>query len=231
MKHGLFLHEEITLLALRDRKGTIAYGTNYSYAVGGAALAELLLRKRAVVDQEKKKKFLRLVDPKPLGDPVLDECLGKLKDAKKRAQLKTWVTRFAKVKNLKHRVAKQLCRRGILRADEDKVMLLFTRKIYPELNPAPEREIMERLREAIFTDTDEIEPRTVVLLSLAKSADILKVNFDKKDLKARKKRIEKVAKGDVSAKATREAIEAMQAAVFVAVIVPAVTASTTTAGR
>jgi hypothetical protein len=231
MKRGLFLHEEITLLALRDRKGTIASGTNYSYAVGGAVLAELLLRKRAVVDQEKKKKFLRLVDPKPLGDPVLDECLGKLKDAKKRAQLQTWVSRFARVKNLKHRVARQLCRRGILRADEDKVMLLFTRKIYPELNPEPEREIMERLHEAIFTETDEIDPRTVVLLSLAKSADILKVNFDKKELKARKKRIEKVANGDVSAKATKDAIQAMQAAVMVAVIVPAITASTTTAGR
>jgi hypothetical protein len=231
MKGRLFLHEEVMLLALRDREGTVASGTNYSHAIGGAALAELLLRDRAVVDREKKKKFLRLVDSKPLGDPVLDQCLGKLKNAKKRAQLQTWVSRFASVKNLKHLVARQLCRRGILRADEDKVLLLFNRKIYPEINPKPEREITERLRTAIFTDTDDIDPRTVVLLSLAKSADILKVNFDKKKLKARKKRIEQVANGEVTGKATKEAIEAMQAAVMVAVIIPAVMVSTTTAGR
>jgi len=219
MADQLFLHEEIMLLTLRDREGTVASGTNYSYAIGGAALAELLLRDRAVVDREKKKKFLRLVDSTPLGDPVLDECLGKLKNAKKRAQLQTWVSRFASVKRLKYRMAGQLCKRGILRADEDKVMLLFTRKIYPEIDPAPEGEIMERLRSAIFTDTEDVDPRTVVLLSLAKSADVLKVNFDKKELKARKKRIEQVANGEVTGRATKEAIEAMQAAVMVTVII------------
>ena len=231
MADQLYLHEEVMLLALRDREGTVASGTNYSYAIGGAALAELLLRDRAVVDQEKKKKFLRLVDSTPFGEPVLDECVQKLASAKKRAQLQTWVSRFASIKKLKDRVAGQLCRRGILRADENKVMLLFSRKIYPEINPGPEREITERLRAAIFTDTDDIEPRTVVLLSLARSADVLKVNFDKKELKARKKRIEQVANGEVTGKATKDAIAAMQAAVMVATIMPAIIVTTTTAGR
>jgi hypothetical protein len=230
MANRLYLHEEILLLALRDREGTVASGTNYSYAIGGAVLAELLMRGRAVVDREKKKKFLRLVNSTPFGDPVMDECLQKLVTAKKRAQLQTWVSRFAGVKRLKHRVAEQLCRRGILHADEDKVLLLFTRKVYPEINPEPEREVMERLREAIFTDTESIGPRTVVLLSLAKTADVLKVNFDKKKLKARKKRIERVANGEVTGEATKEAIEAMQAAVMVAVIIPTIAAGAT-AGR
>jgi len=219
MTGQLYLHEEIMLLTLRDRKGTVASGTNYRYAIGGAALAELLMRDRAVVDREKKKKFLRLVDSTPFGEPVLDECLQKLTSAKKRAQLQAWVSRFANVKKLKHRVAKQLCRRGVLRADEDKVLLLFSRKIYPEINATPEREIMDRLHRAIFTDTEDVDPRTAVLLSLAKSADVLKVNFNKKELKARKKRIEQVANGDVTGKATKEAIEAMQAAVMVAVFI------------
>jgi len=41
---------------------------------------------------------------------------------------------FAELKNLKHRIATQLCKRGILQAAEDKVFLFFTRKIYPEIN-------------------------------------------------------------------------------------------------
>lgn len=227
MTGQLYLHEEIMLLALRDREGTTASGTHYSYAIGGAVLAELLLRERAVVDRDKKKKFLRLVDSTPLGEPVLDECMSKLAGAKRRAQLQTWVSRFAGVKRLKHRVAEQLCRRGILRAEEDKVLLLFNRKVYPEIDPKPEKEVMERLRTAIFTDTDDIDPRTVVLLSLAKSANVLKVNFDKKELKPRKERIERISNGEVTGKATKEAIEAMQAAVMVAVIVPTIVASTT----
>ncbi|MCK5407003.1 MAG: GPP34 family phosphoprotein, partial [Candidatus Krumholzibacteria bacterium] len=218
MNKQLFLHEEIMLLALRDREGTVASGTNFQYAIGGAVLAELLLEGRVAVETKRKKKYLQLTDSTPLGNTVIDECLRKVADAKKRAQLQTWVSRFASVKKLKHKVAKQLCRRGILRSDEDKVLLIFSRRIYPEINPEPERRIMDRLKETIFTDTENVEPRTAVLLSLAKSADVLKVNFDKKELKGRKDRIERIINGEVAGKATKEAIEAMQAVVMMSII-------------
>jgi hypothetical protein len=218
----LHLYEEIMLLALRDKEGTISSGSMYQYAIGGAILAELLLAERIRVEMKKKKKLAELVSSTPLGDPLIDECLEKMRTAKKRAQLKAWVSRFAGLKRLKHRAAMQLCKRGILRADEDKVMLIFTRKIYPELNPTPEKRIVERLRKAIFTEQRDINPRTVVVISLAHHANLLKISFDKKKLKARKKRIEQIINGDMTGKATKEAIEAMQSAVFVACIMPAV---------
>jgi hypothetical protein len=226
----LYLHEEVMLLALKDEEGTIASGTSYQYALAGAALAELLLSERIAVEERKKKKYAVLKDSTPLGDPVIDECLEKVVNAKNKQQLQTWVSRFSGLKDLKNRVARRLVERGILRADEDKVLLLFTRKLYPEVNPEPERKMIERLREAVFTEAEDIDPRTVVLVSLADSTGLLKVIFDKKELKARKKRIEQVVNGDVSGKATKEAIEAMQAAVFVACIMPAIIV-TTTAGH
>jgi len=225
-----YLHEEIMLLALKDEGGAIASGTNYRFALAGAVLAELLLSERIAVEERKKKKYAVLKDSTPLGDPVIDECLEKVANSKKNQQLQTWVSRFSGLKDLKNRVARSLVQRGILRADEDKVLLLFTRKVYPEVNPEPERKMIERLREAVFTEAEDIDPRTVVLVSLADSTGLLKVIFDKKDLKAHKKRIEQVVNGDVSGKATKEAIEAMQAAVFVACIMPAIIV-TTTAGH
>ena len=226
MQNTLFLHEEIMLLALRDEEGTIASGTMYQYAIGAAILAELLLSKRIEVEQSGKRKLVNLVSPSLLGEPLIDQCLEKVISAKRRAVLQTWVSRFAGVKNLKHRVARQLCRRGILRADEDKVLLIFTRKIYPEVNPGPEKELIERLRYAIFTDADDIEPRTVVLLSLANSTGLLKVVFDKKKLKGRKARIKQIVNGEITGKAATEAIQAMQAAVMVAVIMPTIMTTT-----
>ena len=226
MQNTLFLHEEILLLALRDEEGTIASGTLYQYAIGAALLAELLLSKRIEVEQSGKRKLVNLVSTSPLGEPLIDECLEKVSSAKKRAVLQTWVSRFAGVKNFKHRVAQQLCRRGILKADEDKVLLIFTRKIYPEVNPGPERELIRRLEHAIFTDTRDIDPRTVVLLSLANSTGLLKVVFDKKKLKGRKARIKQIADGEITGKAATEAIQAMQAAIMVTVIMPAVMSST-----
>ena len=225
-RNGLFLHEEIMLLALRDEEGTIASGTMYPYAIGAAVLAELLLNERIAVEQVRKRKFVNLVSSAPLGDPLIDECLEKIGQAKRRAVLQTWVSRFAHVKNLKHRIAQRLCDRGILRASEDKILLIFTRKIYPEINPEPEREMIERLRQAIFTAVEDITPRTVVLLSLANSTGLLNVVFNKKDLKSRKARIKQVVNGEMTGKAAAEAIQAMQAAVMAACTASVVAATT-----
>ena len=226
IQNDLCLYEEVMLLALRDEEGTIASGTMYQYAIGGAVLAELLLSERIAVEQMRKRKLVNLVNSMPLGDPLIDECLEKIGQAKRRAVLETWVSRFASVKDLKHRVAQRLCDRGILRASEDKILLIFTRKIYPEINPEPERKLIERLRHAIFTDDADIDSRTIILVSLAKSAGLLNVVFDKKKLKARKARIEQIANGEITGKAALEAIQAVQAAIMVACIVPVMVAAT-----
>jgi len=225
----LHLYEEIMLLALRDEEGTVASGAMYRYAIGGAILAELLLEQRLRIEEPRKnKKLVTLASDEPLGDALLDESLERIAGAKRRQRPETWVSHFANIKHLKHRVATQLCRRRILKADEDKVLLIFTRKIYPEINPEPERHLIERLRQAIFTDTEAIDPRTVVLVSLASNTGILPIVFNKKELKGRKKRIEQVINGEVAGKATKDAIAAMQAAVMVACIMPTIMTSVTT---
>lgn len=228
MNNNLFLHEEVMLLAIKDETGTIGTGVHYQYAIGGAIIAELLLTNRIRVDESKRRKLVSLVDASPLYDPLLDECLEKLRLGKRRSSLQNLVSKFAHTKNLKHRVARQLCKKGILRADEDKVLLIFTRKIYPEVNPEPEDKLIARLREAIFTELSEVDPRTSVLISIAKNADLLKMAFDRKELKKRKNRIEQIINGDLAGKATQEAIQAMQTAVMIAAVMPAIIAATAT---
>ena len=126
---------------------------------------------------------------------------------------------------MRHRAAERLCERGILRAAEDKVLFVFPRKLYPTRDAGPEQRMLARLRDAIFADRTELDPRTVVLLSLASGADLLKIPFDKRALKERKQRIEKITNGDMIGKAAKEVIQAVQAAVMVACIMPAVMAT------
>jgi len=223
-KESLFLYEEIMLLALRDEKGTIATGFP-EQVVAGAVLAELLLDNRISIE-DTRKQLVDVINKRPVGDPVIDECLEKMATAKRRAALKTWVQKLAGVKNLRHKVARQLCDRGILRADEDKVLLLFKRRIYPEIDPMPEKKIIERLRTAIFTDHHRLDPRTVVLVSLASGADLLRQAYGRKEIKARKKRIEQIANGDMTGKATKEVIAACQTALIIAAIMPAMISTT-----
>jgi hypothetical protein len=138
------------------------------------------------------------------------------------------VTRFGGLKKLRHRAAEQLCRRGILRADEKSVLLLFSKKIYPELDPGPERNLVERIRQAIFTDDSELDSRTSILVSLADKAGVLKNSFDRKELKARKGRLEEIGDGDLTAEAVKEVVAGIQVAITAA-ITASVVASTTSA--
>jgi hypothetical protein len=88
-----------------------------------------------------------------------------------------------------------LCRRKVLRA-EDEILLVFKRTLYPEIDPKPERALIERLREAIFRDVGDVSPRTVILVSIAKAADLLRIPFERRDLKCRNKRIEQIVAGE-----------------------------------
>ena len=105
------------------------------------------------------------------------------------------------------------------------MLLIFSRRLYPELDPAAERAIVARLSDAIFSDTSTVDTRTTVLIAVAQHSGLLRANLDRKRLKARRQRVEAIAKGDAVGKATRQAIEAVHAAVMVAAIMPAVMAS------
>ncbi len=217
-QNPLWLHEELILLALHDEKGTIASASGmYQYALGGAILAELLLAGRIEVE-DSKKKLVHLVDPEPVGDTLIDECLGKIGHAKKPTTPQGWVMSFAGIKNLKHRVAEGLCARDILQGQQDTVLFVFSRKTYPELNPEPERELVDRLDQAIFTECEDLDARTVVLISLAHSTGLLNAVFGRKELAARKARIEQLISGEIVGEAAKGAVEAVQTALFISTI-------------
>ena len=221
----LRLYEEVMLLALRNDKGTIAGGVMYQQAAGGALLAELIIENRMRAVSEGRTTYAVVDRSTPFGDPILDECLQKVVASTRRRSLVHWVQKFAGTKQLKHRVAAGLVDQGILREEEGRVLLIFKRRLYPELDPAYERAIVTRLSDAIFSDDATVDPQTTVLIALARHSGLLKTNLDKQRLKARRQRIDAIAKGDAVGKATRQAIEAVQAAVMMAAIMPAVIAS------
>lgn len=216
----LSLYHEVTLLALKDEKGTVESGAYILPAIGAAILSELLLSGRVEIESEGKKSFTRVVSTEVLGDDLLDECLQRIHASKKRHKLQTWVTRFSNTKNLRHRVALDLCARGVLRASQDKVMFVFKRRIYPEIHPKPEREIVARLKKAIF-GAGPVDPRTVALVAIAQAANLLKNAVDRKRLKDRKERIKRITSGEATGRAAKDVIEAAQAAAAISVIIAA----------
>lgn len=210
MQSTLFLHHEVMLLALHETQGTVLRGIKYQYAIAGAVLAELLLNKRITLNPSGKKQIVEPFSEEQLGEPLIDRCLEKIGSSKSQASLGTWISRLATAGNLNDRVAQQLAKRSVLRAARGRVLLVFKRSIYPQVDPGPRSALIEQLRNAVLTDAMHIAPRTVILLSIANSTGLLKVVFDKNELNARKGRIEQIVEGEIIGKATREAIEAMR---------------------
>ena len=226
VRNQLYLPEEVFLLASNDEKGTIKLGSYWATAVGGAILAELLLRGRVVISDDKKKR-VSVTNGVPLGEPVLDECLALVVAAKQLKSAPDWVQKFSGLKKLKQRVASGLVTRRILCEEEGRVLRFFKRTVYPEHDSRPEQEVVQRLRSAIFTDTRDVTPRTALLVALAQETDLLKEVFDQKKLKERRRRIEELTTGQVAGQATKEAVQAVQAAAAMAAIMPAIMAAAT----
>ncbi len=220
MTHELFLHEEVFLLALSDEKGSILSGAWYQQAVGGAILSELLMAERVRIDKQGKKSMVEVLRTEPIGESLADEWLAKMAASPKAKTLGDWLSKISNTKDLKERVARRLVGIGILEEQSDKVLFVFNRTRYPEANSGPEQAIIERLRKAIFTDTSEVSPRDVALISIAKSTDVLSCIFDRRELKQAKQRIEALIAGDLTGKAVAELVQTMIVVITTACIVP-----------
>jgi hypothetical protein len=215
----LFLYEEIMLLALRDDTGTLL-ADYIEYSVAGAVAAELLLLDKIKVNDDKHK-TIQVLNNHKLGDPIIDECLDLLDKPSKTLRLQDVVSKFANLKELRHKVARQLCRRGIVKEDEQKILFIFTKKTYPEINPQPERDIINKMEAVMFHQNNDIEPRTLVLIALADSAKLLTKNFDKDRLKTHEDRIKRLVKGEIAGTVSKEVVAACETAVLITVIMPA----------
>ncbi len=226
MNNKLLLHEEILLLALRDDKGTFSSGM-YLYSVAGAMVSELLLQERIVANNDRQQ-TVAIIDETPTGDELLDELLQQMVTAEKHKGLKDWVFQAGKIKQLPHRVAGQLCKLGVLKEDEKKILWVFTQRIYPELDGTWEDAIRDRMAGVMFNKKTLPDERTAVLIALASHAGLLKPNFVPEELRQHQERVKQLANGDLlAAEATQSAIQAVQTAMMVAATVPAMVAATT----
>ena len=224
----LHLHEQILLLALRDRKGTPESGSGYArLAMGGAILAELALSGRISVDEGKWARVEAVSGADGPRDEILAEALALVRDRKRRQSAAEWLQSFSRLRSLQQRTALGLCQRGILRSTEARVLLVFNRKAYPTVDPGPENELVARLHDTVTGDGD-VDPAVGVVVSLAFATDLLEINLGRKPVRARTRRIKDIVAGRclaagghpavVSQQAVRTAVQAVQAAVIDAVV-------------
>lgn len=222
MAHDLRLHHELLLLALHDEKGTHAFGHMLEIGLAGAVLSELFIEKRVELRPEGRrgKDLVTVVSRATFGDEVLDAGLRRLTEARRRADPRGTVSGLARIRDMRARTAVALCRRGVLREDEARVLLLFKRRTYPTVDPTPEAELVQRVRQAIEDPDREVDPRTATLVTLAHAVSALKSIYSGRELRGHGKRIEELrelaGRGSTAARAAAEVVQAAIVAVLAA---------------
>lgn len=208
----LRLHEEMLVLALDDEKGTIK-ASNYKYGICAGLLGELILEGRVELVPGPKPSKDRIVpaNPKLLSDPLLDDVLSKIQNSRKQRSPKDWVARLSQMGGLRKQVGIGLVRRGVLRERNARILLLFPWTFYPQLDPAPKRRLVERIREAVEGE-GELDERTAIAVAVASATGILKPVLGKPLLRERKERIARITEEQVLAAAVKKAVEEAAAA-------------------
>ncbi|MCY4397815.1 MAG: GPP34 family phosphoprotein [Gemmatimonadetes bacterium] len=212
------LQEGLFLLGLRSDKGSVVAGWS-PYILGGALLAELVLRGRVEIEKTRWKTRVMVLDARtPTRDRMLNECLTRLRDDPKPRSPGVWIGRFTRIKDLRHRVAGRLCQRGILRAVRRPVFLVFRVRVYPETDARWKEDIALRLRCLILSGDvdaaggDAPSARTMMLLSLAEGGGLLRHVLSRKERKSVRRRVKELVKDEPVGRAVKQLVQQAAAA-------------------
>ncbi|WP_433161101.1 GOLPH3/VPS74 family protein [Kribbella sp. CA-247076] len=222
----MLIAEDLLLLLYDDESGKpIAGSPGLDYALAGAVLIELTLLGKLDVageGEQVKRGRLKVLDPSPTGDPVLDERLAYVAD-KPGKRPKDQLGRLSK--KLRDQLLARLAERGVLEADENKVLGIFPVTRWPAKDARHEAEVRAALESVLKVGTTPNE-RTGALIALLSALNVVpKVVTDAVDKKALKQRAKEIAESDWAADAVKKAVAEMQAAVTTAIVVSSTAAT------
>lgn len=222
----LLLAEELFLLAHDDASGkgdgTVAIDNGYA----GALLLELASDGLVVLED----KVLRAA-PGSAPHPLLAEAHDRLAESEKLRKSEYWVNRLpAALKPLDVKLGQSLVQRGVLTEQRGKRLGLFKTTSWPEVDPAPERDLRARLS-AVLAQGVEPDPHSALLISLLSALNAINGLVEKPDRRVARKRAKEIADrtadGAAVSAAVAKSVQAVQAAVLVAVMIPVMTTVTT----
>lgn len=208
--------EEIFLLALDDREGTLKPlpVSALEYALAGALLIELAFLNKVDIDL----KSLSVADPAPTGNQLLDNALLQIERKGAPQPTSYWLSCFAgQARQIQERVLNELVAKGILKMENRKILWVFNSRRYPMIDNREIKEVKARLRELIMGD-DIPDPREAVLVSLVDACRLFDELFSDDEFERFQPRIKALAKldlvGQEVSKSIREIAQAMALAMM-----------------
>ena len=211
------LPEDLMLLFINQQTHKLwADSSSVENALAGAVLVELVNANRVAFEPNGKK--LRVVDPTPLKDPLLQESISRLT---KPMPPQSAVERLRK--KLRDNVIARLAERGVVELRPRKVLGIFPARSYVITDEAAYEKVRKAVGE-VALGYRGADARTGSLITLLYAANSVHRVFDG-DKREIKKRAKDIAAGNWAGDAVRKAIAAIQAGVTAATAAAAAASS------
>ena len=222
---ALLLAEEIFLLTHDEESGKANGTLALDNGLAGALLLDLAAEELVAADG----KAVTAVAG-TASHPLLASAHAELLHSDKPRTAQYWVNRLpAALKPLGLQVGQSLAERGVLAEQRRKVLGLFPTTSWPEVDPAPEQELRHRLTGVLVEDAQP-DAHTALLVSLLSALGLVRALTDKDHRKHAESRARTISQECAAAATTSAAVsrsvQAVQAAIMVAVLTPTVTTTT-----
>lgn len=221
---NLILAEETLLIALDDRKGRDTTQLGSDVGLAGALLLDLARLELLSVDAQGKVVAFDGVEP---GHELVRAAYRVIRESPKPRNAGGWVHQLPReLKPLRQQLARGLVQRGILSEQHSKRLGVLPTTRFPTVDPAPERDLRERLREVLLAGRDPTEEEAL-LLGLLEPLGLIDSLVAREERRAARRRAQAVGTQGLAGTAVRDAIRAVQAGVLAGVVAAT---SATTAG-
>ncbi|PFX17490.1 Golgi phosphoprotein 3 homolog sauron-like [Stylophora pistillata] len=194
----LTLMEEVLLLGLKDKEGyTSFWNFFFSSGLRGCMIIELGLRGRIELEKTgmRRKSLLNrrvlFKNDNLTGDVLLDEALKHIKETDPPDTAQNWIELLSgetwnplklryQLRNVRERLAKNLVEKGVLTTEKQNFLLFFL-TTHPLVDSVSKQRVVRKVQEAVLSkwvnDPHRMDKRTLSLIYLAHSSDVLENAF------------------------------------------------------
>lgn len=188
------LAEDLYLLALQDDKGSLAGMVSMfaNYMAAGAVLIDLNLQGRIHLENDQ----VKVANPAPLGDPVLDRALEMMAQSKTSLPPAKWVQQFSKLyKELHGLMTARLIKNRVIKRVDKRILGIFPVQRYPLRRKKYKRELLRGVRSAILRNRAPDE-RMMGMIRLIYVTGLVNVIFQRDERRKAKEKIMELLKAE-----------------------------------
>lgn len=200
--HNLYLHEQVFLLSLNNDGYVNGWSKSWRLAIVAAAIVDLFLARRISFTKNMK---VAHSENQPMDSKLLEKCRILIRSAWFKRTLRGWVDELFGIAALKRKVAKRLCRLGLISKSRSGLVGIFVAK-YAIIDPVPKEQLIERLHHAMQS-TAALDASDCLLVALVAQTEILDLHFDERELRDSSRRIDQIVQGNALNEESQEFAE------------------------